>query len=130
MSHRTVGARAEYRRQEGQRSMDSVNLAEKFHQLKSLTVDLSFYSPEGVTRNSHIKYTVNLTNAKALFRFDCINGECVRGDFDLSNELADAVAALRTTVTGKKCCQGWRSKNTIDRAHCHNILRYTLKLSY
>ncbi len=130
MSYHTIGARAEYRRQEGQRSRDSVNLSNKFQQLKSLTVDLAFYNPEGVTRNSHIKYTVDLAHAKSVFRFDCLNTECVGGDFDLSEELAKAVAAQRTTATGKMCCQGWRRKSAIDRIHCHNILRYTLSLAY
>lgn len=130
MAYRTIGARAEYRRQEGQRTRDSLNLSNKFEQLKSLTVDLSFFSPEGVTRNSHIKYTVNLAHAKSVFRFDCINAECVGGDFDLSEALAKAVAAHRTTATGEMCCQGWRRKSAIDRIHCHNILRYTLSLTY
>jgi hypothetical protein len=65
-----------------------------------------------------------------VFRFDCLNSECIRGDFDLSQELTNAVAARRTTATGEKCCQGWRSKTTIDTVHCHNILRYKLSLGY
>ena len=130
MGQHKIGARAEYRQQEGQRIRDSVSLLNKFQQLKSLTVDLTYYSPEGVSRNSHIKYTVNLANAKSVFRFDCLNPECVRGDFDLSDDLANAVAAHRTTATGEMCCQGWRSKATIDTVPCRNILRYTLSLAY
>lgn len=130
MSHHTIGARAKYKLQEGLRIRDSVNLSQKFGQLKSLTVDLSFYNSEGATRNSHIRYKVNLAHAKSVFRFDCINAECIGGDFDLSEELALAVAARRTTVSGEMRCQGWRRKSTIDRNHCHNILRYTLSLAY
>lgn len=130
MSLHTIGARAEYRRQVAQRSRDSANLSNKFKQLKSLTVDLAFYNSKGVTRNSHIKFKVNLANAKSVFRIDCINAECVGGDFDLSKELANAVAARRTVATGEMCCQGWRRKNAINRTHCHNILRYTLSLTY
>jgi hypothetical protein len=63
-------------------------------------------------------------------RFDCSNYECVRGDFDLSEVLAQAVARRRTTVAGEMCCQGWHSKTTIDEVRCHNILRYKLKLAY
>jgi len=130
MLHQKIGARAEYRQQEGQRIKDSVSLSDKFPLLKSLTVDLTYYDPEGVTKSSHIKYVVNLSNAKSVFRFDCLNSECIRGDFDLSQELTNAVAARRTAATGEKCCQGWRSKTTIDTAHCHNILRYKLSLGY
>jgi len=130
MHHQKVGARAEYRQQQGQRVRDSGSLADKFPELKSLTVDLTYFDSEGVTRNSQIKYTVNLTNAKSLFRFDCQNDQCVRGDFDLSDELTSAVAGHLTTVAGEMCCQGWLSKTTIDQVHCHNILRYQLSLEY
>ena len=54
----------------------------------------------------------------------------VGGDFDLSEELAKAVGAHRTTASGQVCCQGWRSKTTIDRIHCHNLLRYQFILEY
>ena len=122
--------RADYRRQESQRTKDSVSLSEKFRELKSLTVELAYFSLEGVTRISHIKYTVNTDHAKSVFRFDCLNDECIRGDFDLSEALAQAVAARRVTATGEMCCQGWLSKTTIDRVHCSNILRYKLSLEY
>jgi len=125
-----IGARAEYRQQEGQRIKDSASLADKFPQLKSLTVDLTYFNPGGVSRNSQIKYTVNLANARSVFRFDCHNNECVRGDFDLSEELTNAVAAHRASVTGEIRCQGWLSKTTIDTVHCNSVLRYKLSLGY
>jgi hypothetical protein len=130
MNYHKIGARAEYRQEEGQRIRNSASLADKFQQLKSLTVDLTYYDPEGVTKCSEIKYTVNLNNAKSVFRFDCQNGECIRGDFDLSAELTKAVDAHHVIATGEMCCQGWRSKATIDTVPCHNILRYKLSLGY
>jgi len=45
---------------------------------------------------------------------DCPNAGCIRGDFDLSDQLAKAVKEHRTTVTAEMCCQGWQSKTTID----------------
>src|SRR2546425_438565 len=122
--------RADYRQQESQRTNESASLSEKFRELKSLTVELAYFSPEGVTRNRQIKYMVNPGHAKSVFRFDCLNDECIRGDFDLSEALGRAVAARQTTVTGEMCCQGWLSKTTIDRVHCYNILRYKLSLEY
>jgi hypothetical protein len=122
--------RLDYRQEEAKRAAASVSLAEKFQELKSLTVEFAYYSPEGVARNSQIKYTVNPDHAKSVFRLDCFNNECVRGDFDLSEVLARAVAARQTSVTGEMRCQGWLSKTTIDKVHCHNILRYKLSLEY
>src|SRR5256886_3943492 len=58
MHRQKTGARAEYRQQETQRIKDSASLADKFPRLKSLTVDLTYYDPKGVTRSSQIKYKV------------------------------------------------------------------------
>jgi hypothetical protein len=128
--HQRNSARGEYHLQENQRVVESPSLADRFQQLKSLTVDLAYYDPKGLARSSQIKYTVNLAHAKSVFRFACHNNECVRGDFDLSDLLARGVEAQETSVAGEICCQGWRSKTTIDSVACHNLLRYKLSLTY
>lgn len=130
MYQQKFGPRWEYRAKQGQRVKESLRLSEKFKQLKSLTVNLEYLSPENVSMNSQVKYTVNLDNAGSVFRFNCPNTECVCGDFDLSDELASAVTARRTSADGELTCQGWRSKTTIDSVHCLNILRYKLKLTF
>ena len=130
MHRQKTGARGEYHQLQNLRVQESVPLAEKFRQLKSLTVDLAYYDPERQARSSQLKYTVNLEHAKSVFRFFCQNNECVRGDFDLSQAVADAVAAHRTSVSGEMCCEGWRNKATIDSVRCHNVLRYKLTLKY
>jgi hypothetical protein len=122
--------RADYRLAEAQRTQASASLAETFRDLKSLTVEFAHFSPEGVTRNSQIKYTVNPIHARSVFRLDCPNSECIGGDFDLSATLSQTVAARESSATGEMCCQGWLSKTTIDRIHCRNILRYKLSLEY
>ena len=130
MHQRRLGARAEYQHEEGQRVKESPSIASKFRRLKSLLVNLTYYNPDGVSKSSEVKYEVNLANAKSVFRFRCPNSECVGGDFDLSKELADAVDARRTTVTGEVTCQGWLSRATIGTVHCRNILRYKFVLKY
>ena len=130
MRYQKPTPRADYRRQEKQRTDESVSLSEKFRELKSLTVELAYFSLEGVSQNSQLKCTANPDHAKSVFRFDCVNDECVAGDFDLSEALAQAVAARRSTATGEMCCRGWLSKTTIDQVRCRNILRYKLILGY
>ena len=130
MRHHKLGARAEYRQQEEQKIKDSASLAEKFRELKFLTVEFGYFNAQGVSQNRQIKYTVNLAHAKSVFRFPCHNHECVRGDFDLSEVLAEAVAAHRTSVSSEMVCQGWHNRATIDTVPCHNILRYKLTLGY
>ena len=122
--------RADYRQQEAQRTKDSVSLSEKFRELKSLTVAIAHFSAEGVPQNSALKCTFNTGHAKSVVRFDCPNDECVGGDFDLSEAVAQAVAQDRTTATGEMCCNGWLSKITIDQVHCRTILRYKISLGY
>jgi hypothetical protein len=101
-------------------------LAEQFPKLRSLTVTLEYRNAEAQSRRSQLKYTVNLANAKSVFRFACPNSECIRGDFDLSAELAAAVAKRRTKVVGELVCKG----TTIKRSRCGNTLNYTLLLGY
>lgn len=122
--------RKEYRRQESQRVEDSATLAETFRDLKSLTLDLAYFSPGSFTRNSEIKYTVNLANAKSRFRFNCPNEHCVGGDFDLSTTLSKAVVAHQTTLAGEVVCQGWSCQTAIGQAHCLYVLRYKLSAEY
>jgi len=122
--------RNEYLMQENLRVKASPSLAEQFPDLKSMTVDLGYFDSKGIGRSSQIKYTVNLEHAKSIFRIGCQNPECVRGGFELSEVLAEAVASKETSVSNELCCQGWRSRTTIDSVACGKILRYKLTLAY
>jgi hypothetical protein len=128
--HQRLGPREEYRLHEIERIKNSQTLAERFSQLQSLTVDLEYFSPQSTIHASRLKYTANLNHARSVFRFDCLNQECIQGDFDLSADLANAIAARRATVSGELACRGWRSKTTIDRLVCGHVLHYTLTAEY
>ena len=130
MYQQRLGARAEYLREEKERMKVSTSLAERFPDLRSLSMTLAYFSPGGAAKFNEIKCTFNLGFAKSLFRFDCPNHECIRGNFDLSAELAEAIAGRRRTLSGETRCQGWRSKTTIDQVHCGHVLRYKLTLRY
>ena len=122
--------RKEYRQNESQRVNASATLAEQFPELTALIVDLAYFSRGSFTRNSEIKFTVNLAHAKSLFRFNCPNDQCVGGDFDLSAELAKAVEKHQTNLTGEVICQGWRSQTEIGQERCLNTLRFKLSAAY
>ena len=70
--------RSEFMQQENLRVQQSSTLKEKLPKLKTLTVELSHYDPEGVSRSSQVKQTVNVAFAKSVFRVACHNQECVR----------------------------------------------------
>lgn len=121
---------AEHRLRERQRVNDSRTLAAKHPQLKPLSAELAYRDHEEAARRSSMKYTFNLDAARSVFRFECPNRACVGGDFDLSQDLANAIAARRAMVIGELPCQGWRNSTTIATEHCPSILRYKLRLSF
>src|SRR5205823_2092108 len=127
---RKLSAREEFRQQESQRIMESGSLSTRFPKLKSLKADLTYHPPGGVGQSAQLKYAVNLDHAKSVFRFDCLNKECIGGGFDLSDLLAGAVGERRKILTGKMHCQGWRDKDSVKTNHCRNILRYKLSLGH
>ena len=127
---RKLSPRDEYLLQEKQRVNDSATLQQKFQELKALTVNIAYLDSENRVQQGQMKYNANLAYAKSVFRFSCPNLECVHGDFDLSAELATAIAGRQRTVTGELSCPGWRSRTTIGRVPCHTILCYTLYMEY
>lgn len=130
MHQRRTTPRAEYRRQQVERANLSASLAEKFPRLKTLVVRLEYFDTDGLTRNGQIKYKVNVEHAKSVFCVYCPNGECVGGDFDLTDALAHAVKHREKAVEGEMRCQGQRHKPKAEKVPCQNLLRYRLTLGY
>ncbi len=130
MRTKKLTPRSDYRQKESLRVSQSPPLAERFEELKALTVDFAYLNPDGGSRNRQIKYTVNIERARSVFRIDCLNHECVGGDFDLSDQLAQAIAGRQSSVTGEMKCAGWQNKESIDRVSCRHILSFKLALEY
>lgn len=105
-------------------------MSEKFPTLKSLTVTLEYYDRSATTKNGGMKCKVNVQHAKSLLWFACPGGECVGGDFDLSEALALAVSSKKKTVSGEVRCLGKRRRGDKEQVPCQTLLRYTLNLNY
>ena len=127
---RKLSPRAEYRLQQARRVESSATLAAKFPHLKSLTALLHHFDSSGLVKTGEMRYKVNVLNAKSVFRVDCPCGECVEGDFDLSEALVAAVGSQRGIAEGQLQCQGERTRPSGEKLHCRNILRYKLTLRY
>ena len=130
MHPRKSNPRAEYRLLQNQRAKDSASLAEKFPGLETLTVSLAYFDSEGFSKHSELKYRVNVQHAKSMFCFVCPSSDCVGGDFDLSGELAKAVAAKVKLAAGELRCAGWHKTPKVERVPCEIVLRYKLSLDY
>jgi len=122
--------RADYRESQHRRAKQSATLAEKFPELAALTLNLAYLNPDGSTRNREIRFSVNIAGASSVFRIDCLNPDCVGGDYDLSDVLKQAVAVRQPVVTGELCCEGWQNRFTIDHERCHQRIAFTIALDY
>lgn len=127
---RRTNPRTAHRVRQSELANNSLSVAEKFPALKSIKVNLEYFDADGVRKNGELIYKANLRHAKSVFGFDCRNAECVGGDFDLSDILAEAVANRRRTAEGELLCQGWRGKAAHRKAPCRTLLRYKLSLVY
>ena len=127
---RKTDERSEYRALQSERVTAAPLLSDEFPQLRLLSMELGQYDLDGLTRLSQMKQTLNLKNTSSIVRVHCGNMDCVRGDFDLTQDLAEAAASRRGTATGELRCQGWRNKVSIEKVRCGRILRYKLTLEY
>jgi hypothetical protein len=130
MPYAKANPQTEYRERQARRAERSAGLATAYPELRSLTADLIYFHGEIFSGGHGFKYRVNLKNARTIFRFNCPSALCVRGDFDLSKELADAAARHETKVTGHMRCPGWRHKANGEIIRCECILHYKLSLAY
>ena len=122
--------RREYRLQQRVRIEASPVIAKKFPRLKALRVMLEYFDATGITRNGGLKCKVNLEVARSALWYACPGVECGCGDFDLSEVLAEAVAARRKVATGEIHCPGTRRRGDREPVACGTLLRYTLGLNY
>ena len=130
MPSRKTNPQAEYRQRTIQRVNDSVSLAEKFPTLRSPRVDLVYFDPDGLTRTGELRYKANVAHTKSVFSFACRHGDCLAGDFDLSDAVAEAVAHRRKSAEGEIRCGGTREMTKGNAKPCANLLRYKLILGY
>ena len=119
----------QFRLRQRQRVGDAVGLAEKFSSIRSLTLRLEYFEPNG-SRISMLTYSMNIQHAKSIISFPCPSGTCFNGDFDLSDAVSQAVGRHRKTAEGELRCEGVKplAKDTLQP--CHNLLRYKITLRY
>ena len=128
---RKLNPRAEYRLRRTEKINNSPTLSEKFPALKTLRVTLDYFDSTGTTRSGGMKYKLTLAHSKSLFYFDCVHSNCAGGDYNLTEQLAAAIAAKRKVVEGEARCPGTRhNKERKEDIPCRSILRYKLLLGY
>ena len=128
---RKQNPRALYRLRRTEEINNSPTLSEKFPHLKALRVTVDYFDPTGATRRGGMKNKVNPTHGKSLLVIHCVNSDCAGGDYDLTAQLAEAIAARRKMVEGELRCQGMRhNKERREDLPCQAVLRYKLALGF
>ena len=127
---RKSNPRQEYRLKQRAWVEASPVMAKKFPRLKELKVMLEYFDAGGTTKNGGMKCKVNVEHARSALWFACPGVECICGDFDLSEVLAEAVKRRRKVVAGELRCQGTRRRGDREPVTCGILLRYKLNLNY
>ncbi len=122
--------RLEYRLKQKAQIEASLFLAAKFPQLKALKLTLEFFDATGTIKNGEMNCKLNVEHARSVLWYACPGVECLGGDFELSEALAQAVAERRKSVSGELRCQGTRKRGARERERCQTLLRYRLGLTY
>jgi len=97
-------------------------MAKKFPRLKGLKVVLEFFDSAGSTKEGEMKCKLNVEHAKSALWFACPGVECICGDFDLSEALAQAVKWRRKIAAGELRCQGTRKHGDREPVACGTVL--------
>jgi len=122
--------RQDYRLKQRERIEASPLMAKKFPRLRGLKVTLAFFDSAGSTKQGEMKCKLNVEHAKSALWFACPGVECICGDFDLSDALAQAVKGRRKVAAGELRCQGTRKRGDREPVACGTVLRYKLNLDY
>lgn len=122
--------RTEYKESQFRRARQSATLAEKFPELAALKVDFAYLNPNGSSRNREVRFSVNLVRASSVFRIECLNPDCVGGDYDLSDVIVRAVSDRQASVAGELQCEGWQDRFVIDQTRCHQRIAFKLALEF
>ena len=123
-------ARQEYQQKLREQIDASPLLTKRFPRLRGLKMTLEFFDAEGRTKHGEMKCKLNLEHAKSALWFACQGVECLGGDFDLSQAVAQAVAGRRNVASGELRCQGTRKRGDREPMPCQAVLRYKLILNY
>lgn len=61
---------------------------------------------------------------------DCLNPDCTKGVFDLTNDIAMMVKNSQCLIKGEKICDGFQDAERNGTYHCRCKLKYIIELQY
>ena len=101
-----------------------------FPAVRHLAINLTIRPPY----NNEMEATLNNRsfgpNAVASFFFRCKNVECRNGGFDLSDAIEDAIDNKKSSIAGRRICQGVAGGSQFEDHRCHYELNFKTNISY
>jgi len=122
--------RKEARQREFERGEKSVSVAVAYPRLKTLTLNLVYYSREIVSWGHGVIYRANLETTKSTLHFHCPSSLCSGGGFDLSKDLSTAAAGRRSSILRAVRCPGFCDLENGQTAPCESKLHFKMILTY
>jgi hypothetical protein len=122
--------RKEARQRAFEQGEKSPSIAVAYPRLKALTVNLVYYSREIVSWGHGVIYRANLETTKPTLHFHCPSSLCSGGGFDLSQDLATAVAGHRKSIVRAVKCLGLCELENGKTTPCQSKLHFKMILTY
>jgi hypothetical protein len=122
--------RKEARQRAFERGEKSPCIAVAYPQLKTLAVNIVYFSREIASWGHGVYYEANLKTAKSTLHFQCPSSLCSGGGFDLSKDLSAAAAGRRNSIVRAVRCPGFCDLENGQTAPCQSKLHFKMILTY
>jgi hypothetical protein len=93
-------------------------MSESYPDVASITIDVKLTDPDGWAGNPAPTQLTFTPDQKAFFQMQCPYRECVRGGFDFSKGVSQAVADPAGRSAGYELCNGWQDEERIGKHSC------------
>lgn len=104
-------------------------IRDRYPEVGKIAVNLSSRAPFEKTEPTIRGFSMG-PDANADFTFRCKNTECVKGGFELTEEIQKMVESFETHRTGRRVCQGWDGKANIGHQRCYYELNFVINIGY
>ncbi|TET46102.1 hypothetical protein E3J62_05305 [candidate division TA06 bacterium] len=104
-------------------------LKEKFPQLASLVIEMTFQEPDWGSNPSPRQENYG-PGSKAFFEMTCPYVECISGGFNLSSAVSKLVASGEIESSGFLTCHGWQDRERVNKHRCLLKMEYKIIGNY
>jgi hypothetical protein len=98
-------------------------MSESYPEIASVKIELTFKDPDW--HGDPAPRTLNFgPHQKSYFHMQCPYRECVRGGFDFSQGVKEAINNPSNEAIGRVLCDGWQDQERINKHHCMLAVSY------